>query len=167
MERMGQFEKVSFEQFKKDFYNSMGWFTDDLYKNVVEPIRATQGSAGYDFVSPIGFVLKPGETITLPTGIKCFIESGWFLQIAPRSSLGFKYRIQLDGTLGIIDEDFFNNKSNEGNIFLKITNDSKDGKVCEIKVGDRIAQGIFLPYGITYNDNATGIRKGGIGSTNG
>lgn len=170
MERMARFEKISFEQFKKDIINlgsvEMRDTMKEDYEAITLPKRSTTGSAGYDFVSPFGFELDAGESILIPTGIKCFIESGWFLCLVPRSSLGFKYRIQIDGTLGIIDSDFYGNESNEGHIFLKLTNDSIDFKCLYIKAGDRIAQGIFLPYGITYDDNATGVRTGGIGSTN-
>ena len=128
------------------------------------PKRATKGSAGYDFFSPIDFELQPGETIKFPTGIRCLIDEGWFLAIVPRSGLGFKYRLQLDNTIGIIDSDY-SHSNNEGHIFMKLTNDSKENKTLSIKKGTAIAQGIFLPYGITYDDNADGIRNGGFGST--
>lgn len=55
---------------------------------------------------------------------------------------------------------------NEGHIFVKITNDSRDGKSLVVNAGDKFAQAIFLPYGITYDDAASGIRNGGFGSTN-
>lgn len=172
MKSVAVFEKVSFEQFfsamKDEFY-----YTDEdvemvmaLYKNIELPTRATSGSAGYDFKCPLAcFTLHPGETIKIPTGIRVKIDEGWFLGIFPRSSLGFKYRVQLDNTIGVIDSDYYNS-DNEGHIFVKLTNDGKADKTVAISAGDAFAQGIFLPFGITYNDEATGIRNGGFGSTN-
>lgn len=74
------------------------------YDKIRLPERSTAKSAGYDFRSPIDFSLLPGESIKIPTGIKVRIdEPGWFLAIVPRSSLGFKFRLQLDNTVGVID----------------------------------------------------------------
>ena len=87
------------------------------------------------------------------------------LLLFPRSSLGFKYRLQLDNSVGVIDSDYYFS-DNEGHIYIKFTNDSKDGKTLVIKKGDAIAQGIFLPFGITIDDSSSNIRKGGFGSTN-
>lgn len=172
MKSVAVFEKVSFEQFfsamKDEFY-----YTDEdvemvmaLYKNIELPTRATSGSAGYDFKCPLAcFSLRSGETIKIPTGIRVKIDEGWFLGIFPRSSLGFKYRVQLDNTVGVVDSDYYNS-DNEGHIFVKLTNDGKADKTVAISAGDAFAQGIFLPFGITYDDETTGIRNGGFGSTN-
>lgn len=84
--------------------------------------------------------------------------------IFPRSGLGFKYRLQLNNTVGIIDEDYFYS-DNEGHIFIKITNDSNEGKMLQIKAGESFAQGIFVPFGITMGDECNGVRNGGFGST--
>lgn len=167
MQRIGEFEKVSYEQFynaaKKEYLYSDGYIRE-CYNSLKLPERATRGSAGYDFVAFATFSLEPGETITIPTGIRVKIDEGWWLGILPRSSLGFKYGVRLCNTLGTIDCDYYNS-DNEGHIFIKITNGSKD-KVLTVKRGDRFAQGIFLPFGITYSDDVTGERNGGIGSTN-
>ena len=128
------------------------------------PERATVGSAGYDFYSPLDFVLTPGQTIKIPTGIRARIEDGWVLMIFPRSGLGFKFRIQLNNTVGIIDSDYYGS-DNEGHIFIKITNDSNEGKTLSLKKGDGFAQGVFLPYGVTSDDEAAALRNGGFGST--
>ena len=135
-----------------------------IYNRIKEPKRATIGSAGYDFYAPFDIELKPGETIKVPTGIRCEIEEGWVLTIYPRSGLGFKYRLQLNNTVGIIDSDYFSS-SNEGHIYIKITNDSNENKIVSIKEGEGFAQGIFLPFGITIDDDASEIRDGGFGST--
>ena len=168
--RIASFYKVSFEQFLKDYCNNVNYaetaaVVRGIWDNIRLPIRKTKGSAGYDFKSTIDFSLEPSQTIIIPTGIRVKIEDGWVLQMCPRSSLGFKYRSQLDNTIGIIDSDYFYS-DNEGHIMIKLTNDSKSFKVINVKEGDSIVQGIFLPYGITIEDKANGVRNGGFGSTN-
>jgi len=110
------------------------------------------------------FTLAPGETIKIPTGIRAWMAEGWVLTCYPRSGLGFKFRLQLNNTVGIIDSDYYYS-DNEGHIFSKITNDSNEGKTLQIGAGDGFVQGIFLPFGITEDDDATEKRNGGFGST--
>ena len=157
MKRIAQFEKISEKQFTADC-NEMS------YDEIKLPRRATSGSAGYDFFIGVDLELKPGETAKIPTGIRVKIDDGWVLKIYPRSGLGFKYRLQLNNTVGIIDSDYYNS-DNEGHIFIKITNDSNEGKTLSLKKGDGFAQGIFVEYGITLDDDACEIRNGGFGST--
>ena len=168
MEKVAKFEKVSFEQFVSSIEGFLDNLTTDqikkVYENIKLPKRATIASAGYDFFTYRNLVLRPGETIKVPTGIRCKIREDYVLVIAPRSSLGFKYRLQLDNTIGVIDSDYYNAK-NEGHIFIKITNDSKSDKVMEVKKNEGFAQGIFLQYGITEDDDVSEVRTGGIGST--
>ena len=133
-----------------------------IYDSVQLPIRATSGSAGYDFKSPITFILKPGQTIKIPTGIKVKIDDGWVLKCYPRSGLGFKYRLRMANVVPIIDSDYFYS-DNEGHIFLKLSNEGE--KDIFINSGDKIIQGIFVPYGITYDDCVNKTRNGGVGST--
>lgn len=128
------------------------------------PKRATTGSAGYDFYAPFAFDLAPGSSVTIPTGIRARIEEGWWLAIFPRSGHGFKYRIQLDNTVGVIDSDFYS-APGEGHILIKLTNDGREGKNLSLKEGDAFSQGVFLPYGVTSSDSANGQRTGGFGST--
>ena len=168
MQQIAEFFKVSYSEFEtawmKIYPNTSTSMLQEIYSNIKLPIRATKGSAGYDFFSPIDFNLESGKTIILPTAIRVKIEEGWFLGVFPKSGLGFKYRLQLDNTVGIIDSDYFYS-DNEGHIFVKLTNDAKSSKYLEIKQGASICQGIFIPFGITYNDEATAIRNGGFGST--
>jgi dUTP pyrophosphatase len=135
-----------------------------IYDNIKLPKRATKGSAGYDFFSPINFNVAPNETIKFPTGVRVEIEEGWVLKCYPRSSLGFKFRLQLNNTVGIIDSDYFYS-DNEGHIFVKMTNASNESKVAEIKSNDGFMQGIFVEYGITFDDDVETLRNGGLGST--
>ena len=126
------------------------------------PRRATKGSAGYDFFAPETFSLAPSETIKIATGVRAKINDGWVLMIFPRSGLGFKYRLTLDNTVGIIDADYFN-AENEGHIFIKMTNCGD--KPLTVEKGKAFAQGVFLPFGITADDDCGGERTGGFGST--
>lgn len=161
MKRIAKFEKVSFGQFAQGY---MGADAESVYAAIALPKRATSGSAGYDFFAPFDIELKAGETTKIPTGVRVRIEDGWVLSLYPRSGLGFKFRLQLDNTVGIIDSDYYFS-DNEGHIFAKITNDSKEGKTVSIPAGTGFMQGIFTEYGITEDDDADGIRNGGFGST--
>ena len=168
MERVARFEKVSFDRFLTDWKS---FFPDigekrirDIYDNIKLPERATSGSAGYDLFLPCGIMLAPGEGMTVPTGIRAKIAEGWVLTLYPRSGLGFKFRLQLDNTVGIIDSDYYYSE-NEGHIMIKITNDNRSGKELSLEAGKGFAQGLFLPFGITEDDSAEGVRNGGFGST--
>lgn len=154
---MRKFEKISEDSFYRDVPSGN-------YDDVILPKRSTISSAGYDFYSIISFVLKPGERMVIPTGIKVSMNKNEYLGIFIRSSLGFKYDIRMCNQVGIIDADYYNNEKNEGHIFVCLKNEGD--RVLEIKKGDRIVQGIFMPFLITDDDNATDIRLGGIGSTN-
>ena len=175
MNRVANFYKVSFDQFMKDYgdtyFGKTSSFTSDeivhmrdVYTNIKLPKRATTGSAGYDFYTPEDIVLVPGGTAKIPTGIRVTMENDWVLNLYPRSGLGFKYRLQLNNTVGIIDSDYFYS-DNEGHIFAKITNDSNEDKTIALRAGDGFMQGIFLQYGITNDDDTRGVRNGGFGST--
>ena len=167
MRRIAKFEKVSYEQFKKDFIDCFGETSEnirEIYDEIKLPKRATTGSAGYDYYSPVDITLKPGETVKIPTGIRCRMENGWVLMNYPRSGLGFKYRLQLNNTVGVIDSDYYGS-SNEGHIMSKMTNDSNEGKVVEIKKGTGFMQGIFMEFGICEDDDVDAVRDGGFGST--
>ncbi len=162
-----KFYKVSYEQFEGAMLDDFDLTKEqvrEIYDNLKLPKRATKGSAGYDFYAPFDITLNPGQTIKIPTGIRASMEDGWVLKLYPRSGLGFKFRLQLNNTVGIIDSDYYHS-SNEGHIFAKITNDSNEGRVVEIKKNTGFIQGIFLEYGITYDDMVEEIRDGGFGST--
>lgn len=168
MEKIAKFEKVSLKQFLKDFIDVFPTLNENeitkIYEDIKLPLRATIGSAGYDFFMPITITLKPQESIKIPTGIKAYIKDGYVLVIVPRSGLGFKYRLQLDNSIGIIDQDYYF-ALNEGHIICKITNDSKENKTLEIKQGQGFVQGIFLQYGLTIDDEVSETRIYGFGST--
>lgn len=168
MQKVARFEKVSKDNFLaaigEDYGQYSGAEAEDLYEELKLPRRATKGSAGYDFFAPFDFTLAPGETLKIPTGIRSEMLEDWVLMLYPRSGLGFKFRMQLNNTVGIIDSDYFYS-DNEGHIFAKITNDSNEGKTVSVKKGDGFIQGIFMQYGVVEDDDATAIRNGGFGST--
>ncbi len=126
------------------------------------PKRATAGSAGYDFVSPVETVIPPGGSALIPTGIRAEMEPGWVLMLFPRSSLGFKTGIRLANSVGIIDSDYAFAK-NEGHIMVKLRNPS--GQEVTIGRGERFCQGVFRPYGTAEEDSDFAERSGGFGST--
>lgn len=159
---IARFEKVSKEQFSKDLKDLLN-MEDSFYDDIVLPKRATTGSAGYDFTSPIDFTIKPGEMIKIPSGIRCYIEEGYVLNIYPRSSLGFKYQMTLANTTGIIDADYYN-ALNEGHIIVALVN--RGNKDIVIKKGDRFVQGIFLKFYTAIEEEVTNKRQGGFGSSN-
>lgn len=156
---MNKFEKISARRFSADISDICA------YDDIKLPVRATKNSAGYDFFAPFDFTLASGESIKVPTGIRVLLDDDKVLLIAPRSGLGFKYRLQLDNTLGVVDADY-SGSDNEGHIFIKITNDSKEGKTLSVKKGEAFAQGIIVQFFKTVDDNATEERNGGFGSTN-
>lgn len=162
--RIAKFELVSYEQFESGLDSSYKPIAKELYESLKLPKRATRGSAGYDFYAPFDITLKPLETIKIPTGIRVKMEENYVLKLYPRSGLGFKYRLQLNNTVGIIDSDYYYS-FNEGHIFAKITNDSNENKILNIQKGTGFMQGIFVEYGITIDDDTTEIRNGGFGST--
>ena len=111
MKRIAKFHKVSFEQFAKDWKDTFEQYSEEEIRNIYDslklPKRATTGSAGYDFYAPVDVTMKPGEIVKIPTGIRVEMEEGWVLKCYPRSGLGFKFRLQLNNTVGIIDSDYF------------------------------------------------------------
>ena len=168
MNRIAEFKKISKEQFLADGARHLPNYSEaelsQMYEDIRQPKRATSGSAGYDFYAPYAFKLEAGESIKIPTGIRVLLDNDKFLAIYPRSGLGFKYRLQLDNTLGIIDSDY-SGSDNEGHIFAKITNDTHEGKTVLVKAGEAFAQGIIQQYFMIEDDDADGIRNGGFGST--
>ena len=157
---MRKFEKISFEQFKKDISDD-----EKLYESYSLPKRSTKNSAGYDIASLEEYTLKPGEAHIFVTGLKVTMNSDEVLYLYGRSSFGYKYNITLANSVGVIDSDFYNNIDNEGHFKVKLINHGD--KDFEVKVGDRIAQGVFMKY-LTVDDEEaiTNVRTGGIGSTN-
>lgn len=163
-----RFEKISFDQYKKDVEgdeNSRAKSAAELkkeYDDIVMPQRATKHSAGYDFVAPREVVIYPGETMMVYTGIRAIMPDSAFLSMHIRSGIGIKHGVRLSNCTGIIDSDYAH-ADNEGHIMIKLINDGN--RRVTIPEGKAFAQGIFQLYIITEDDKAIGERTGGIGST--
>ena len=142
---MRDFEKISFEQFKKDVCDDKA-----LYDSYKLPSRDSSKTAGYDFYLINDIEIKPGEIIKIPTGIKAYYEDDECLLIVVRSGTGFKYNIRLVNQIGVIDADYYNNPDNEGHMFVKIQNHGD--KTVSFKAGEAVAQGIFMKYLTTKSD---------------
>ncbi len=157
---MRKFEKISWEQWQKDIGNDK-----NVYDNHELPMRQTKYSAGYDLKSPIDFVLHPGEDMKIPTGIKVTMNENEMFMLVVRSSMGFKWNVRMCNQIGIFEKDYYNNETNEGHAWLRLQNHGDEDY--DVKVGDRIAQGIFTTF-LTVDDEEPikNERKGGLGSTN-
>lgn len=132
-------------------------------KDIHLPTRKTTESAGYDLECAEAVTLAPGEVKLIPTGIKAFMAYDEYLAIHIRSSMAIKRRLALVNSTGIIDSDYYNNEDNEGHIMIAVLNYGTEP--VHLEKGERVAQGIFSKYLITNDDDATGVRTGGIGST--
>lgn len=168
MNRVAKFHKVSYTRFAEDYQDTFGEMSEEglreIYQRIKLPQRATAASAGYDFYTTREIRLAPGETVKIPTGIRAEMREDYVLMLYPRSGLGFKFRLQLNNTVGVVDADYFYS-DNEGHIFVKITNDSNENRILTLEEGAGFAQGIFMMYGITEDDDVTDVRNGGFGST--
>ena len=128
------------------------------------PKRGTKNSAGYDICTPVDILIPShGFSEPIQTDIKAYMGEDEVLKIYPRSSIGFKKKLMLVNTTGIIDSDYYENPDNDGNIGFAFYNMS-DVDVL-IKAGERVLQGIFTKYLVTEDDNADEVRTGGTGST--
>ena len=136
---MRRFEKISFEQFKKDIKDDK-----ELYDSYSLPVRKTKSSAGYDFLAIQSFEIHPGEIKKIPTGIKAMYPDDETLMLFVRSSMGFKYNVRMCNQVGIIDADFYNNPDNEGHMWFALQNHGD--KVFKVETGQGFGQGIFLKY---------------------
>ena len=158
---MNKFHKVSLDQYKKD-RNVCDEVAETEHNAIKLPRRSTVQSAGYDFYAPFDFTLIPGCEIRFSTGIRMELDPDKFLAMYPRSGLGFKYRLRLSNTVGVIDADYFH-ADNEGHIGVKLCNEGD--KIIRVKAGDAFMQGVITQYYLTDDDDADGVRTGGFGST--
>lgn len=138
---------------------------DEFRKNsgdIKLPTRATEHSAGYDFYSPVDITIPPHEIVMIWTDVKAHMYWDNALIIIPRSSMG-KHPVMIANSVGLIDSDYYSNNDNDGNIGFRLLN--LGDAPYEIKVGDRIGQGIFVKYGTVKNDATKAKRNSGFGST--
>lgn len=138
------------------------WAIQYGMKEVKLPQRSTAKAAGYDFFSPVATTIAPGETVKIHTNIKVLMPDNEALILCNRSSYGPKGIVMPNG-IGLIDADFYGNKTNDGNMSFVLKNTTQAD--FEIKVGDKIGQGFFIQYFTVDDDDAHGTRNGGFGST--
>ena len=146
----------------RQFYIVPDEYREHLNTNIKLPQRATEHSAAYDFFSPVDVIINPGESTLIFTDIYAKMYWDNVLMLFVRSSMG-KHPIVIANGTGIIDADYAENQNNFGNIGFRLLN--LGNKPYEIKVGDRIGQGVFVKYGTVKNDNTTTKRSGGFGSS--
>lgn len=128
------------------------------------PTRGSKVSAGYDFYMPCDMIIKPNEKVCVWSDVKAYMQEGEVLLLYVRSSIGIKRGLALSNGTGVIDADYFSNPSNDGNIGIALYNYSD--KEVELKKGERICQGVFVPFLVADSGNTDKERVGGIGSTN-
>ena len=143
---MRRFEKISFQQFKKDIADDK-----ELYDSYNLPARSTKASAGYDFFAIQSFEIKPGEIKKIPTGVKALYPDDEALMLFVRSSMGFKWNVRMGNQVGIIDADFYNNPDNEGHMWFALQN--QGDKTFKVDVGGAFGQGLFMKYYTVDNED--------------
>ena len=137
----------------------------NMTKDVLDNINVNIQSDEYINIATMEELTKQSgfRPTLVPTGVKCKIPEGYYLQLSVRSSTPLKTWLILANSVGNIDADYYNNMSNEGHIYFQIMNLSPFN--IQIKKGDIIGQGILLPYEITEDDIPGEERTGGFGST--
>ena len=166
MKQVAKFEKVSLNQFIKDWIDTFGNqgidIITEIYNDIKLPKRATKGSAGHDISIPFATSISPGHTLKIPTGIRCKMDDNYVMLIFPRSSLGIKKGMIILNTIPVIDSDYYE-ADNEGHIFICIKNTSDN--IMLLNAGDNIVQAVFTEYGVADTKCIKTKRVGGIGST--
>lgn len=165
---------------------------EKITPNAPLPLHGSKTAAGYDFYAPIDVVIPPQSEISFDTDIKAYMKENEMLVMVVRSSMGIKHGLMISNTVGIIDSDYYNNPSNEGNIRIALRNirpdmrllgftsatlqdgtdisipkieDLRELNTVYIPAGERVVQGIFV-QALRADDIPTGsLRTGGVGST--
>ncbi len=146
----------------RGFEIAKGWEDKDIHL----PIRKTKYSAGYDVEAAEDVTIPSfklgGKPTLVPTGLKAYCEPDEWFMLVNRSS-GPKKGLVMANSIGVVDADYYENESNDGHFYFQFYNMMEEE--ITIHKGDAIGQVIFQKYLLTDHDNATGIRHGGIGST--
>ena len=127
------------------------------------PARSTKHAAGYDFYNFEEVSIAPGEIKYVRTGVKSSFPEEVALLLLNRSSNPKKKGLELANGVGLVDADYYNNPDNEGEIAFAFRNIT-DAPVT-ISIGEKLGQGMFVPFFIASDDNAENERIGGFGST--
>ena len=136
-------------------------------KDINLPVRKTKYSAGYDIEAAEDTVIPSfnnnNNPTLIPTGIKAYMADDEVLYLYNRSSNPKKKGLVLANSVGVIDKDYYGNPDNDGHIMFAFYN-VKDEDIT-IKKGEAIGQAVFAKYLVSDDDEASGERTGGFGST--
>ena len=127
------------------------------------PERSTEQAAGYDFFAREDIKILPHNLKVAWTGVKAYMQPDEVLKLYNRSSMAMKKGLMLSDNVAVIDADYYNNPTNEGEIGFMYYNFT--GEIAIIKKGEKLGQGIFEKYMLADNDVHGGKRTGGFGST--
>lgn len=136
-------------------------------KNINLPIRKTAKSAGYDVEAAEDTIIPVFENGCKPTlihtGLKAYCQDDEWYMLANRSSNPGKKKLVLANGIGIIDADYYCNPDNDGEFLFAYYNIGTED--LQIKKGEIIGQVVFQKFLVVDNDNTSGERTGGFGST--
>lgn len=132
-------------------------------EDVIMPVRATRGSAGYDFVLPADITIPAGKIVKIATDVKARMRPHDTLLLTVRSSLPIKRKLVMPHGVAVIDADYYGNPENDGNIMGVLWNIGSEDVI--LRKGERFMQGLFVEYMVTDDDAVTARRQGGMGST--
>lgn len=128
------------------------------------PVYAHDTDAGADVYAPEDFAIPPHSFgVKVPVGFKMAMNSGWEMQVRPRSGMSMKTQLRIANTPGTIDADYRDE--------VAILFDNFSNEPYYIKAGDRIAQFVISPVyrfkGLVTESvaNIGSNRGGGFGSS--
>ncbi len=128
------------------------------------PKYETAGAAGIDLAASADVVVPAGGIALVPTGLVIEVPAGHLLGIFARSSTPLKRGLMVANGVGVIDQDYCGPADEVKIQVLNFT-----GSPVEVKRGDRIAQGLFLPVArVEWREQDGPLRdgsRGGFGAT--
>lgn len=135
-----------------------------LTPTAVLPTRGSRSAAGYDLYADLAedIVIRPHETVMIPTGLTMEIPEGYFGAIFARSGLAAKEQLRPGNCVGVVDSDY------RGEWKIALHNDSDSSRT--VTSGERIAQMVVIPYLSVDFEEADELSEterggGGFGST--
>jgi dUTP pyrophosphatase len=134
-----------------------------LRPHIALPAYQTSESAGFDLAASEDLTVQPGEVKLVPTGLVVEVPHGYFLGVFARSSTPLKRGLMVANGVGVVDPDY---SGPADEVKIEVVNFTR--RAVEIKRGDRIAQGIFIPCRQIDWNEVEAIRansRGGFGAT--
>ena len=172
-EKAKGYEDLDFNLPTRKTFNSAG-YDFEVIEDITIPTYSSQIRNMTEFVSQLPrnaglidmarFTKETGQRPTLiPTGVKCKLDPGTYLELVLRSSTPLKYWLVVANSPGIVDSDYYNNPDNEGEMAFVFYNMLEEDVT--LLAGEKLGQGIFVKYAKTDDDTSEGERTGGFGST--